>query len=238
MHFSRFYRTNIKKSLDEDRVQIIAGFQDIVSRSARGLRLVNYYKGLPLSYPATLVEVHRGTLELDVHQQQAVALHATHYTFIKCQHFDCPILAEVQNVDVHRMTATLRNFTFVDIMAEQRSALRLELEPQTEAEIRGAGVLLKGKLFDISLGGFSVRPAERCDFAERADVTLRVMVPNLLQNTLSCLETKAIHIKTLREEEKELCLFSIDADAQCEAVISRFMFQRQVEIIRELKEQL
>lgn len=238
MHFSRFYRTNIKKSLDEDRVLILARFQEILNRSALSLRLVNYYKGLPLSYPATLVEMNRGILELDVHQQQAVALHATRYTFIKCQEFDCPILAEVQNVDVHRMTASLRNFTFVDIMAEQRSALRLELEPQTEAEIRGAGVLLKGKLFDISLGGFSIRPAERCEFPDGSEVTLRVMVPNLLQNTLSCVETKAKHIKTLREEDKELCLFSIDADAQCEAVISRFMFQRQVEIIRELKEQL
>ena len=238
MDFSRYYESSTKQSLEEDGIRIASGFQDIIKRGARvSLRLVNYYKGLPLSYPATLVEIDRGTLELDVHQQQAVALNTSRYTFIKCDYFDCPILAEVQSADVRRMTASLRNFMFVEIMAERRSALRLEMEPQTDAEIKVEEILLTGKVIDVSLGGFSIRPAQRCTLLRNAEVTLRVMVPNLLQNTLTRLETKATHIETVSSNDHDICRFSISTEPQSEGLLSRFIFQRQVEIIRELKEQ-
>ena len=236
MDFAPYYRTNVKKSVKEDREQIIAGFQEIVKSGARvGLRLVNYYRGLPLSYPATLVEVTRGVLELDVHRQQAVALENNRHTFVKCDYFDSAILAEVMNVNVRSMTASLRRFSFVQILAENRSSLRLELEPQTDAELRWEGSVHTGKVLDLSLGGFSIRTADHCEIPKGAEATVIVMVPNLLQNTLSKLETKATLVESSREGDWDICRFCIVADLQSEALISRFIFQRQVEIIRELK---
>ncbi len=232
-----FYRTSIKKTLDEDRAQILAGFQDILKRGARvGFRLVNYYKGLPLSYPATLVEVDRGLLEVDVHKQQAVALENNRVTFIKCDYFDSAMVAQAQNVNVRNMTASLRDFAFVQIMAESRNSLRLELEPQTDAEMRWQGTLTPGKAIELSLGGVSIRSLERCEIPERSEVALKVMVPNLLQGSVSKLETKATLVRISKEDGWDICRFCIVPDQQSEALISRFIFQRQVEIIRELKE--
>jgi hypothetical protein len=238
MNFSHVYRSCIRKSLDEDRAEIATAFQDIVKRRVRvDLRLVNYHKGLPISYPATLVDADRGLLELDLHQQQAVVLNATRYTFIKCDHFHCAILAEVQSVNLRQMAASLRNFAFVEIMAEQRNTLRLELEPQTDAEIRGTDLLMPGKVLDLSLEGVSLLPEEHCELKKGAEVMLRVMVPNLLHNTLTPLETKATHIVTTGPRGSQICRFSFPVDTQSQALISRYIFQRQVEIIRELKEQ-
>jgi c-di-GMP-binding flagellar brake protein YcgR len=182
------------------------------------------------------VELDRGTLELDVHPQQAVAIDRTRRVFIKCDYFDSAILAEVQNANVRKMTASLRNFTFVEIMAERRDALRLELEPPTETEIGCEAGKFHGKLFDISLGGFSVRTDQHCPLEKEVEVRLSVMVPNLLQNTLSRIETQARHIETIKEGGSYFSRYSFQANAQSEAVISRFVFQRQVEIIREIKE--
>jgi hypothetical protein len=229
----------IKKSVDDDRATIVAGFQDIIKRGIRTrFRLLNYYKGLPISYPATIVELNNGILELDVHQQQTVAIERTKLVFIKCDYFDSAILAEVQSADIRRMTASLRNFKFVEIMAERRDALRLELETPTEAEISHDTTKLSGRLFDISLGGFSIRTDERCPVGKDEDVRLRVMIPNLLQNTLTGVETNACHLETTNEGNDFICRFSFQADAQSETTISRFIFQRQVEIIREIKEAL
>jgi len=237
MDFSHYYHTRIKNSLDEDRAMIIAGFQDIVKRGARpAFRLVNYYKGLPISYPATIVEMSGGILELDVHQQQAVAIDKTRRVFIKCGYFDNSILADVQNADVRRMSVSLRNFTFVEIMAERRDTLRLELEAPTDATISSETHRLSGKLFDVSLGGFSIRTTDRCPFAKGVEVRLRVMIPNLLQNTVTGIETVACHVETIAEPNGDICRFSFQGDPQSEAAISRFIFQRQVEIIREIKE--
>jgi len=237
MDYSHYYHTRIKTSLDDDREGIIAGFQDIVKREVRtSCRLVNYYKGLPISYPASMVEVNHGTLELDVHQQQAYVIDATRRVFIKCDYFNCAILAEVQNANVLRMTASLVNFTFVEIMAERRDSLRLGLETPTDAEIGCAGLNIPGKLLDLSLGGFSIRTAERCPLGKGVEVQLRVKVPNLLQNTQTSIETKACHIETVSTGPDDICRFSFETDPQSEGVISRFIFQRQVEIIREIKE--
>ena len=237
MDFSHYYHTKIKSSYDDDRAAILAGFQDIIKRGRRvSFRLLSYYKGLPISYPATIVELHNGLLELDVHQQQTIAIERTRQVFIKCDYFDGAILAEVQNADVRRMTASLRNFRFVDIMAERRESLRLELEPQTEAEITEDAIKLPGRLLDISLGGFSIVTKVRTPLTKGVEVRLRIMVPNLLQDTVTGIETKACHVETIHEGVDDICRFSFHADAQSEATISRFIFQRQVEIIREIKE--
>jgi len=238
MELSQLYRTCTRQTVEEDRAQIAAGFQDLIKRAQLRARLVNYYKGLLLSYPATLVELQHGILELDLHPQQAVALDATGYTFIRCDHFDCAILAQRQNVNLRNQAASLRDFAFVEIMAEQRRALRLELEPQTEAQIVADALSMPAKVLDISLEGTSVRPAGECQLARGADVTLSLMVPNLLQETLSAVEVAARHIHTtLRADGGQVCRFSFN-EVQGEGAIARYIFQRQVELIRELKEQI
>jgi len=237
MDFSHYYHTKIRSTFDEDRAEILAGFLDIIKRGVRvSFRLLSYYKGLPISYPATIVELNNGILELDVHQQQTVAIERTRQVFIKCDYFDSALLAEVQSTDLRRMTAALKNFRYVDILAERRESLRLELEPQTAAEIIGDATKISGWLYDISLGGFSIRTAGHSPLGKQAEVRLRIQVPNLLQNTLTAIETKARHVESIHEGDDDICRFSFHADAQSEATISRFIFQRQVEIIREIKE--
>jgi hypothetical protein len=237
MDFSHYFHNRIKKSLDEDRAEILAGFREILKSGATPkFRLASYYKGLPISYPATIVELNGDTLELDVHQQQAVAIERVRRVFIKCDDFDRAILADVKNANVRKMTASLKNFTFVEIMAERRDALRLELEPPTQAEITYGGMKIRGNLFDLSLGGFSVKTEEHCPLGKDVEVKVRVMLPNLLQNTFICIETTASHIETIKRETACICRFSFTNHSQTEAEISRFIFQRQVEIIREIKE--
>ena len=233
-----FYRTRIRKTLEEDRAEIVAAFRDIIKRDLRvQLKLVNYYKGLPISYPATLVEVIGDVLELDVHPQQAVALEQTKRTCLKCSHFELPLLADVRDTDVRRMMASVCNMNYVEIMAEQRSSLRLELEPPCDAEIRAEGGSMGGKVLDISLGGCSIRTPGPCQLAPGTEVQLRLMVPNLLQESMTPVEISSTVVGSASDADGDLCRFSICSDSHAEGIISRFIFQRQVDLIRELKEQ-
>lgn len=232
-----YYREDIRKSLKEDSAEIAAGFRDIIKDGLRvQLKLVNYFKGLPISYPATPIEMTGSVLELDVHPQQAVALEQTGCAFIKCSYFDRPMLADVKDADVRRMMATLSNFRFVEILAEQRVSLRLKLEPPCDAQIIGDGEPVDGKVLDISLGGASIRPSRPSFLREGKETQLKVMVPNLLQGGDTELEVKAT-VVAIGRDDGEVCRFSFESDPHVEGVISRFIFQRQVDLIRELKEQ-
>ncbi|WP_224961703.1 PilZ domain-containing protein [Geomonas subterranea] len=232
-----FYRTMVKASTEADCAEILGGFRDLVKRGpAVGVKLLNYYKGLPISYPATLVEVSGEILELDVHPQQAVALGISGRTCIKCGTFAHTLLAEVKDADVRRMMASLHNFSYVDLMVEQRASLRLELEPPADAEITIAGRKVAAKALDVSLGGFSALSSERSLLEKGDEVLLKVMIPNLLHNTVTPLELPATVVELAEADGGELCRFSIGSDPQIEGVLSRFIFQRQVDLIRELKE--
>lgn len=233
-----YYQTGIRKSIEEDRAEIMAAFRDIVQGGLGvQLKLVNYYKGLPISYPATLVEVNGDVLELDVHPQQAVALGVSKRTCIKCSHFDSHLLAEVKDSDVRRMMASLTNLSYVQIMAEQRVSLRLELEEPCQALLKLAGGTEEAQVLDISLGGFSVRTNRSCGLEKGAEVQLKVMVPNLVQNSDIPVEMTATVVGGECDADGELIRFSIASDPNAEGIISRFIFQRQVDLIREIKDQ-
>ncbi|GFO62735.1 PilZ domain-containing protein [Geomonas paludis] len=232
-----FYRPTVQNSLEHDSAEILSGFRDIIKSGAgTRVKLLNYYKGLPISYPATLVEVSGQILELDVHPQQAVALGLSGRTCIKCGTFSHTLLADVKDADVRRMMASLHNFSYVDLMAEQRASLRLELDPPCEAEITVAGRTVAAQALDVSLGGFSALSAQPSQLVKGDEVLLKVLMPNLLHNTVSRLELPATVVDVACGDGGDLCRFSISSDAQAEGVLSRFIFQRQVDLIRELKE--
>ncbi|QWV93790.1 PilZ domain-containing protein [Geomonas oryzisoli] len=232
-----FYRPTVQSSLEQDSLEILANFRELIKESSgTRVKLLNYYKGLPISYPATLVEVSGQVLELDVHPQQAVALGLSKRTCIKCGIFSHTLLAEVKDADVRRMMASLHNFSYVDLMAEQRASLRLELDPPCEAEITASGRTVAAMALDVSLGGFSALSSQPSQLEKGAEVLLKVMMPNLLHNTVTPLEVPATVVDVSCGDDGDLCRFAISSDAQAEGVLSRFIFQRQVDLIRELKE--
>jgi hypothetical protein len=238
MNFSQYYHTRIQTSVADDRVRILSVLQDAIRQGTNKVRLSTYYKGLPISYPAGIAGLDCGVLDLDVHQQQAVALQSVGRAFVRCDCFDGNLLAEVQSVDVRRLSVTLKNFTFVEVMAERRESLRLAVEPQTEAVISGAIGRTLGLLSDISLGGCCIHTETGCPFRPGTPLKLKLQVPNLLQKTVTCVESEARYLENFREAGDQICSFAFEPDDGNETLISRFLFQRQVEIIRELKDSL
>jgi c-di-GMP-binding flagellar brake protein YcgR len=236
MDLSRLYSTRIKKSFDDDMSDILLWFKEAAAKGNNDLRLVNYYKGLPLCYPAHIVSVDRDTLELDIHQQQAVAIDKDRQTFIKCNGMPDCILANVQYVNILKQAASLQRFTFVEIMAERRNAIRLELAPATDAAFSADGATISGQLFDLSLNGAAVRVDKPCTMGDDLTTSLQFMLPNLVQQSLAISKVPARLVGVTDEENSALCRFDITPDKNVEQLLAQYIFQRQVELIRELKD--
>jgi c-di-GMP-binding flagellar brake protein YcgR len=236
MDLSRLYSTRIKKSFDDDMADIVLWLKEAAAKGNNDLRLVNYYKGLPLCYPAQIVSVDRDTLELDIHQQQAVAIDRDRQTFIKCKGMADCILANAQYVNISKQAASLQRFTFVEIMAERRNAIRLELEPATDAAFVADGTTVNGQLFDLSINGAAVRIAKQSTISDDLTTSLQFMLPNLVQQSLAITKVSARLVGVTDEDDATLCRFDITPDKQVEQLLAQYIFQRQVELIRELKD--
>ncbi len=237
MDFTNLYSTRIQNTFDDDQADILKTFLDkYTTKDGSKVILTNYYNGLPVSYPATILGVERGNLDLDVNPQQAIAMASDHYTLIRSPFFTHPIVAHVQYINVKKHVASLFKLCFVEVLAEKRNAVRLNLEPPIRATIQYGDQAIEGFLVDISTQGIAVTMEKYVLLEDEAEMSIKFMLPDsvLLKKTL--LKVPATLIAIVGNSSPYRYRFSISPDNHQEQMLSRYIFQRQVEIIRDLKE--
>lgn len=201
-------------------------------RLKNDLRVLNYYKEIPVSYNATISDIEDGMVEMDVHQHQAVVMYVEKILFLKSEHFAHDVIARVYKSNINKCIGLLNNFSYVQIKAERRRFVRVQVKDLVPVNFRRSDKNLNGRLMDISIGGLSIE----CD----ENVTLEPETAGILTAELPSgkLEMPGRVIKIVPHDDKYLYVFEIEASARIETVISQYIFQKQVEIIRELKDQL
>jgi hypothetical protein len=237
MDSNSIYSSRVVRSFEEDQVEILATLKSVLAeKKLPPFKLINYFKGLPLTYAATVDAVEYGILDLDVQPQQAVAMATDHYTLIRCKLFPHDIAAHVQYVNVPRHAVSLSKLRFVEIMAERRSSVRLELAYPTKAIFPFQGQDMYGRLSDISTGGAAIHTDEYLDMPPGNETTLRFLLPDPAQDKLLPfrVEARLVHIEG--HASPYSYRFAIRPEKLLEQQLSRYIFQRQIEIIRDLKD--
>lgn len=237
MDFTSLYSTRILTTFDDDQVAILSMLHaNVKSKDGSKVALTNYYKGLPITYPATVLGVEHGNLDLDISHQQAVAIADDHYTLIRSKLLPHPVVAHVQYVNVKKHAVSLNKLCYVDVLAEKRAAVRLDLEPPVKATIQVDGQDICGELVDISTQGIAIDVEMYVDLESGAEMTVKFMLPDpvLMKHTL--VKVPAVLVTVAGNSSPYRCKFRISPEKHQEQLISRYSFQRQVEIIRVLKE--
>ncbi len=237
MDFTSLYSTRIQKTFDDDQAEILETFlQKAVSKEAAKVTLINYHKGLPIMYPATVMGVDHGNLDLDVHPQQAVVIDSDRYTLIRSKLFPFAIAAHVQYVNIKKHAVSLNKLCYVEILAENRNSVRLSLDPPVQASILHEGEEIVGSLVDISVQGLAMIIDHYLQIESDTEVPVQFLLPDLVMQKEVPVKLPAKLIKIDGEASPYRCRFKISPDKQQEQALSRYIFQRQVAVIHELKE--
>lgn len=239
MDYTHLYRTCIQKTFDEDQADILSAMQSELAKSQKhGISVINYYKGLPVSSVASVVGIEKNILDLDVTPQQAVAISKERYTFIRSKLFRHAILAKAQYVSIKHKAVSLHKLCFVEIMAESRRHLRLEVEPPMNALFNGSAGIVRGRLIELSLGGAVMTTPQSLSEILGEETNLSFMVPDIEQNTTYNIKLPAKIMRVVDETTPMQYIFSIKTDDRIsDRVIAKYLFHRQVEIVRDLKDQ-
>jgi len=237
MDFTTLYSTRIKANFDDDQAEILKTFLGkFTTKEGSVVNLTNYYRGLPVSYPAKILGVERGNLDLDVNVQQAVAMESDRYTLIRSTLFPDPIVAQVQYINVKKHVASLSKLCFVEILAEKRGAVRLNLDPPVKITLQSQDQVIDGELVDLSLQGIAVTVDNFFTLESGTEMSAKFMLPDpvLLKQTLFKVPSMLVDIAGSGSPYRyKLKIFP---EKHQEQLMSRYIFQRQVEIIRGLKE--
>lgn len=237
MDFTTLYSTRIKETFDDDQAEILKVFASKhTAKDAPTVHLTNYYRGLPVTYPARIVAVERGSVDLDVNPQQAVAIESDRYTLINSKFFPDPIVANVQYVNVRKHAVSLNKLCFVEVLAEKRGAVRLSLDPPVKSTIQCEDQAIEGNLVDISIQGIAVKVDALLELETGTEMSVKFMLPDPVLKKQTLVKVPAQLVKIDDSGSPYSYKFKISPDKHQEQMISRYIFNRQVEIIRGLKD--
>lgn len=237
MDHSYLYSTRIENTFDEDQAEILSVFKSELSKQPKfQITLINFYSGLPVTCPAQIISIEKDMLDLDVSPYQAFTMKYHHYTFIRSKVLKHDVHANVQYVNVKKRAASLRKLCYVEIMAERRNYIRLELGHHQNAIFSTSDGPAKGKLVEISINGACVEINRTCPLEIGQETTLTFMLHNTVQDVDHSMRTKAILVGIDGDGLPQRYRFTIVPDSILDREIARYLLQRQIEILQEIRD--
>lgn len=200
---------------------------------------LNYYKEIPVSYDATLLSVENEMAEFSVHEYQAKVIHMEKQTLIQkhpMSPFPEDMFGEAFYVSSAKKRVILCKFGYAIIRSGMRRFVRVVLDNIVEAELLLEGDFLKGKVKDISLGGAAIITMSADLLTPGLDINLFLKLPE--HNGESRIEVgmSATIVKVVGASAPYTCFVEFHAEKHSQQQIAYYINQRQVSIIKELKD--
>jgi len=221
----------------EDGRKDSAAIMDVLQRIHDGklrsdLKLLNFIREVPVSFSATLENVADDRVELSVHLNQAVMMKHDKFTLIRSAHFpqEYGVHAYVALANPTKGIAILTRFAYAQIRADRRTAVRVQIHQETVGNFVGPSGTISGSMLDISIGGISLKVQGKVDGELEERGRFSCVLPS------GKLEVPARLLKIVTTDEDCRVILVIEPNSKMETVISQFIFNEQIDIIKELKD--
>lgn len=132
------------------------------------ISLINVYKGIPISYPATIINVGENAIQAITEKYQLVCLYHERETFIQSPEISEIIKARVIGLDAPTSTVILSDFEIITKTIGERREVRVCPKFTIEGEVQSQDLAdaYQGELADISHSGLGIYINDR-DFFPR-----------------------------------------------------------------------
>ena len=229
-HSDRYQLLTVK-DVRKDEAAIIEVLSAIMADElSNDLVLLNYYNEIPVSFGATIERIERGVVDMMVHRLQVVAMQMQMLTFIKSKHLPYCVIAKVLKVKKEESLALLTQFSYVHISSEQRMYVRVKVLGRFEAVFSSDKEEVRGIISDISYGGVAILAPCGTEIKENAKGTVTLCL------SAAKLDLPGTFLRIDEHQGSIKYIIKLETDPKSEKIISHFIFQEQVEILRELKD--
>lgn len=231
-----YYDKAVRGTEREDMLVIIQFLHGMIGHK---FSFLNYYKEIPVSYDATLLSVENEMAEFAIHEYQAKIINREKKTLIyshSLSPFPEDMIGEAFYVSSAKKRVILCNFGYANIRSDMRRFVRVLLDNPVEAELVFEGDILKGNVKDLSLGGAAISTMSDELLVPGLDINMFLKLPELNGNSVLEVAMSATILKVVGTTAPFSCLIEFHAEKHSQQQIAYYINQRQVEIIKELKD--
>jgi len=232
----QYYDKIIRGTAAEDNRMIL---QFLKSKIGSKFHFLNYYKEIPVPYDATLLSVENEMAEFELHEYQAKVINLDRKALIFCPEGSTvkeDILGEAFYINSSKKKVILCKFEYAKIRSDMRRFVRVIIDRPIEGELLLEDDLLKASVKDISLGGALMSLLSIDGLELGLDISMSIRLPDLSNRTIVTVNVAATVVKLMSEAPPYTCIVEFHPNKQSQQHISYYVNQRQVEIIKELKD--
>ena len=226
--------------------EIIKIFREI-AYEGRKIRLLNLYKGIPVSYAASITSIGEASITVSTEKFQLVAMYLAKETHIQNLKFPMLVRAGVVLVNPVKMDAMLTHFSYQPERLGQITQVHIQPGRPMPGQVTTAQMdHVDAELMDISLTGLGVLVDETSIKGEckpGLEITVQVQLPGIASldepdelpepHTVA-LKGTIIHIKTGLPGGKRHLGVELQPNHPARLEVARFISQRQLELLREV----
>lgn len=208
-----------------------------IAANDQPLKLINNYRGFPITSSAQIDSIEDGYLNLRVYEYQAVCLTLEGFTYV--QHSSLPEVyrASVLQVDIPRRAATITEFIGAGSLVGNRTYIRVQPKEAVPLEIYTGEQRIPGKLVDISTLGMGIFTLATFVYSERVlkvgdELLIDLQLPS--HSTPVRLHTQVANVSRQQGEYLHRLGVRILPGSPADELLRLYVTTRQDEIMKEL----
>jgi len=148
------------------------------------------------------------------------------------------MVGEAFYVNVVRKKVILCKFGYAKINSDLRRYVRVLLDRPIEADLIVEMDILKGSVKNLSLGGASIDVESKEQLPSGLDINMFLKLPDMLGNSIREVGVSAMVVNVKGDYAPYTCIVEFHHEKHSQQQMSYFINQRQVEIIKELKDHI
>ena len=230
----RFEYLNL--STEQEDYEEICGWLQNMVKTQQKVSCVNYYMEMPIISKSQVVASDHGTFVVSPSEIQLKVMSDKLKTFINVN-ADKSILANCQAVSMQTGEAVLSGFRYVSLNSTSRDACRVQLIKPINVSLETEHGKMAGILKDISLSGCRVATFMRT-LQPGAHVKLMLKMFDTDTNTILQIVADAVLMRVDSEKMPIACGLRFELDSNTEEMLVHYINQRQIELLKSLKESL
>ena len=198
--------------------------------------LTNIYKEVPITHAATLCEVKSHFLELATCELQLAAISQCKEVFILSPQLETPVLAQLENIDIRHGVVQLVNLRSAELPEVNRKTVRVRFKKPLQIMMYSGADRISGVIHDVSLGGCCINTLVRKEMSDSDDIHVELKLIDQGTGELTTASIPSTVVRVSGDSPPFRCALSFQHTQQTEQFLSVFIYQRQLEILKELRD--